>query len=89
MEDQFTISQEDKEIMWYQNELNKLGWQWEERIYNDVDLDANCSVSMTKSTDPCYLTDNVLGDTGWGRFSRHRVWEMAYEALSKEVEDGN
>jgi len=74
------LTTEEILIMKIQKTFIALGWQWEEQIFNDGNLN-NCDIHFTKNTDPCYFIDNSRGDTGWGRFSRYDAWNMAYKEL--------
>ena len=59
------------EIAKIQYEIKKLGYQWQEQIFNDdIANPDDCCIDLTKETDPCifeypnYATNMV----GWGRF---------------------
>jgi len=76
------LTKDEVLIAQIQKELMKLGYQWEERIYNDGNP-YNCYVIFTKNNKPHYFTDNILGDFGWGRFTRITAWKKAYEFLAE------
>lgn len=56
--------------------LQKHGWQWEERVFNDGDF-RNCTLKITQNTG----LDRIIhlpGEVGWGRFERIEAWDQAY-----------
>ena len=63
-----------------QEAIIKLGYQFNERIYNDG-WSKNCFIEFTKDTSPSALSAGTrTTDTlGWGRFERRKAWEMAYD----------
>lgn len=79
-------TQEEIEIMIFQRDIKNEGYQWEESIFND-DKDNDCSLTFTKNKNPQYLSENILGDCGWGRFTRYNAWKMAHQALVIEKKE--
>lgn len=76
----------DSIIVQAQEAFRKAGYQWQECVFNDGNP-RDCSVRLTKSTDPCAFgcgypepTDTV----GWGRYPRAEAWSMALAWLRKE-----
>ena len=69
-----------------QDAIQKAGWQWRERVFNDGG-ENDCLLDLTQSTDPlCYIGTQESwqearkgGGVGWGRFTRLFCWERAYE----------
>jgi hypothetical protein len=61
-------------ILKIQERLMQLGYQWQEKIFNDGG--PNCRVQIAKDKD-CHTFSpghNLLGDVGWGRFDRDECW---------------
>jgi hypothetical protein len=75
------LSESDIRIIKIQNALMLLGYQWKEHIFNGGFYD-NCYVVFSKNTDCNYFSDNILGDMGWGRFTRLEAWNKAFEELT-------
>ena len=75
------------DILAVQQKFIDAGYQWEEHVYNDGiyndGLNINCSIQFTKDTDPFYFSHHVVGDFGWGRFSRESCWGQANTWLEK------
>ena len=77
------------DILAVQQRFIDAGYQFQEHIYNDGGT-GNCSIKFAKSKDPHVFSvgNNLVGDFGWGRFSRMRCWRMAAEYLD-EIEFQN
>lgn len=81
------------DILEVQQRFMDAGYQWVERIYNDG-RSSNCSIKFMKDTDCHGFTEgnHLLGDFGWGRFTRNHCWAQAeawldehYPKLKPEV----
>lgn len=73
------MAREDIEIAFYQKAIQLLGYQWEEKIFNDhISPRADCMISITKSTSNQWSASTDVDALIWGRFPRQQCWRMAY-----------
>ena len=72
------------DILAVQQRFIDAGFQFVEHVYNDGNC-RNCQIKFTRDTSPhCFTPDrNLLGDFGWGRFSRMEAWRQAAEWLDR------
>ena len=73
------------DILAVQQRFIDAGYQFQEHIYNDGKA-CNCSIKFAKSKDPQVFSvgNNLLGDFGWGRYSRMSCWRQAAEYLDEQ-----
>lgn len=82
------------DILAVQQRYIDAGYQFQEHIYNDgktrIGELINCSIKFAKTKDPHVFSTpgSVLGDFGWGRYSRMECWRFAAEYLD-EIEFKN
>jgi hypothetical protein len=73
------LTNNEIKIFKIQKTLIALGYQWEEHIYNDNILSAECYLVICKTSDDPTVFYRNKEDAGWGRFSRLRCWKNALE----------
>lgn len=66
-----------------QRVLSKLGYQWQEHIYNDNVLGAECYLEITNDTEPTFFIKGKMG-VGWGRFGRLSCWKQALNYVEQQ-----
>lgn len=69
-------------ILEIQQRFKDNGFQWLEQIFNDKHIE-DCYLKFSLSKNPHYLSNNVCGDVGWGRFTRIQAWNKANDWLDQ------
>ena len=79
----YMLTNEEMEIAQIQANIKKLGWQWQEQVYNDGDS-ADCHVEFIKNNDSAAFELYPEQTIGWGRFPRLYCWREGWKAIHKQ-----